>query len=169
MTKIFCDIADIKLINKFAQMYPSYKIKAVLAGKKKSDTDIILNNTLLFNTVEYTHYDYVDDSKLIDLYTESNFLIFLSNNEGFGLPVLEAISFGCIPILSNIDVFKEIINFKNYPFFIFNDDYEKLCHTINQFLDNDNMKQDLFTSLRKIYNSNRKNFELCGKELNKLL
>jgi alpha-1,2-rhamnosyltransferase len=50
-----------------------------------------------------------DEFELMELYSESHFLISASSAEGFGLPPLEGMSFGCIPIVSDIDQHRETI------------------------------------------------------------
>lgn len=49
-----------------------------------------------------------DDAALIRSYADSAALIFPSECEGFGLPVLEAFAAGCPAILSDIPVFREV-------------------------------------------------------------
>jgi glycosyltransferase involved in cell wall biosynthesis len=50
----------------------------------------------------------VSDGELRWLYEHSSLLIFASLDEGFGLPPLEALHFGCPVALSDIPVFREI-------------------------------------------------------------
>jgi glycosyltransferase involved in cell wall biosynthesis len=50
-----------------------------------------------------------DESDLMELYSQSHFLISASAAEGFGLPPLEGMSFGCVPIVSDIDQHRETI------------------------------------------------------------
>jgi len=50
---------------------------------------------------------YVTNDKLIALYRQSELFVSLSKDEGFGIPVLEALHFGCKVLLSDIDVYKE--------------------------------------------------------------
>ena len=50
-----------------------------------------------------------DDKVLSNLYKNAESFIFPSLYEGFGLPIIEAMSYGCPVILSSIDVFKEIV------------------------------------------------------------
>ncbi len=57
-----------------------------------------------------------NDKQLINLYTFSSCLVFPSLMEGFGLPTLEALSCGKIPVISDIPVFREIWD-KDLPFF----------------------------------------------------
>ncbi|MGL4950100.1 MAG: glycosyltransferase family 4 protein [Anaeroplasmataceae bacterium] len=52
----------------------------------------------------------INDNQLYDLISCSKFLIQPSKYEGFGLPPLEALYLKTKPIISNIDVFKEIYN-----------------------------------------------------------
>ncbi|MEK9143934.1 MAG: glycosyltransferase family 1 protein [Patescibacteria group bacterium] len=49
------------------------------------------------------------DGQLTNLYTHATALVFPSLMEGFGLPALEALSFGCPVIVSDIPVFHEIL------------------------------------------------------------
>lgn len=50
----------------------------------------------------------VSDAELSWLYRKAEALLFLSLGEGFGLPVVEAMHFGCRMILSDIPVFREV-------------------------------------------------------------
>jgi len=52
--------------------------------------------------------EYVKTEKLTDLYSNSILYILPSRLEGFGMPVIEAISAGVPVVCSDIDVFKEI-------------------------------------------------------------
>ena len=46
--------------------------------------------------------------KLKELYSKAKVFVFSSLYEGFGRPLLESVNSGCIPLCSNIDVFREI-------------------------------------------------------------
>ncbi len=50
-----------------------------------------------------------NDGQLANLYTYANVFVFPSRMEGFGLPSLEALSFGCPVIASDIPIFHEIL------------------------------------------------------------
>lgn len=52
---------------------------------------------------------YTDDDELAWLYAHTDGLLFLSHDEGFGLPTLEAVHFGAPVIASDIPVFREIL------------------------------------------------------------
>ena len=49
-----------------------------------------------------------DDSQLQSLYENATALVFPSKLEGFGLPILEAMSLGCPVVASKIEVFEEL-------------------------------------------------------------
>lgn len=52
----------------------------------------------------------VDDAKLAQLYKNAKAFIYPSLYEGFGLPPIEAMHFGCPVLLSDIPVFREVCN-----------------------------------------------------------
>jgi glycosyltransferase involved in cell wall biosynthesis len=52
------------------------------------------------------------DSQLQELYEKADFLISASQAEGFGLPPLEAMFFGCLPIVSNLPQHRETMRDK---------------------------------------------------------
>ena len=52
---------------------------------------------------------FVDDAKLAWLYQQATLFVFLSLDEGFGLPCLEALHFGTPILASDIAVFREIL------------------------------------------------------------
>jgi glycosyltransferase involved in cell wall biosynthesis len=56
-----------------------------------------------------------DDEELATLYKESEILVSLSEYEGFGLPVLEGLYFGCKVLCSDIPVYKEL--YRDYVYF----------------------------------------------------
>ncbi|WP_447522691.1 glycosyltransferase family 4 protein [Salinibacterium sp. NYA9b] len=51
---------------------------------------------------------FIDDDELAWLYTHTALLLFLTRDEGFGLPVIEALSFGAPVVVSDIVVFHEL-------------------------------------------------------------
>ena len=51
---------------------------------------------------------YVDDARLSELYRDAQFSIYPSLYEGFGLPPLESMTFGCPVIASDIPAIKEV-------------------------------------------------------------
>lgn len=74
----------------------------------------------------------VSDEELGSLYRHAEALIFPSRMEGFGLPALEALSFGCPVIASDIPVFHEIL--EAYAYFTDTTKPEALSRTMNEVL-----------------------------------
>lgn len=70
------------------------------------DLNLISYKERLGDRIEITGF--ISDEKLHELYKKATALIFPSLYEGFGLPALEAKSFGCPTILSDIPVFHEV-------------------------------------------------------------
>ena len=52
---------------------------------------------------------FIDDGELAWLYGRASALLFLTRDEGFGLPALEALHFGTPVVVSDIPVFREIL------------------------------------------------------------
>lgn len=86
-----------------------------VVGKDTRESPQLLAE-LQFARVQLIRHGYVDDQALNALYRRSGFCLFLSRNEGFGLPLLEAIWQRCVPLLSDIDIFREVMG-ADYPLF----------------------------------------------------
>jgi len=54
-------------------------------------------------------FGYANDTELANLYANAQVFVFPSLMEGFGLPALEALSFGCPVVASDIPIFHEIL------------------------------------------------------------
>ncbi|MCX7955848.1 MAG: glycosyltransferase family 4 protein [Patescibacteria group bacterium] len=89
----------IKAFEKFKQLYPEFKL--IIAGKKGwmyKEIFNLVNNLNLENDVYFT--DYITDNQLIFLYKNAFCFVLPSFYEGFGIPILEAMNFGC-PVISS--------------------------------------------------------------------
>ncbi len=99
-----------RLISAFTLLTDQYKsLKLVMAGddrffyprlKHIADQKNISDKIIFFGEA--------NDIQLINLYSYAECLVFPSLMEGFGLPNLESIACGKLPVISNISVFKEI-------------------------------------------------------------
>lgn len=105
------------------------KVTLHIAGKQTDETKKIFEDLKLLN-IKIIFHGFVNDETLNKLYSNSNFCFFLSRNEGYGLPLVEALWFKTIPILSNIDIFNEILGEK-YPKF---DDFSDYENEIEKFI-----------------------------------
>lgn len=93
----------IRLIQAFKQL-PDKDIKLYIIGMKQK----------AFNDVNLEEADniylpgFVDDDKLKTMYQDALLSVYPSLYEGFGLPPLESMTFGCPAIVSDIPALKEI-------------------------------------------------------------
>ena len=124
---------NFQLILKAAQKLPDFNF--VIAGGNNSS---VFNSRGLEIPNNVKFIGYVSDEELVALYKYAYCFVFPSLYEGFGIPPLEAMSFGCPAILSNIDVLKEIAQ-----------DSVLYCDTENpEVLANQIRKKDTLVNLR---------------------
>lgn len=80
----------------------------LVGGRGWNDSEIFseAENSSLKQFIHFTGY--VDDATLAGLYKNAKVFVYPSLYEGFGLPVLEAMSFGCPVITSNVSSMPEV-------------------------------------------------------------
>jgi glycosyltransferase involved in cell wall biosynthesis len=86
-----------------------------IVGKQTDETKQIFKDLELKN-IKLVFHGFLNDEQLNPLYINSHFCIFLSRNEGYGLPLVESMWFKSIPIISNIPIFNELMT-DTYPKF----------------------------------------------------
>ena len=86
------------------------QIKVCLIGKDlENREDIRRSAELLKNNVEIEFIDHISsESELIEFYDRANLFICPSLYEGFGMPIIEAISRGCKVLCTDMEVFREV-------------------------------------------------------------
>lgn len=93
----------VTLIHAFKKIINDVPHDLIIVGKKDGfiteDREVIKQSELLGNRVYFTGY--VEEDTLKQYYAFASALVFPSLYEGFGLPPLEAMSFGCPVIASN--------------------------------------------------------------------
>lgn len=77
-------------------------------GKQTTETQSLFESLQLKN-IKVVFHGFMDDEGLNNLYKTSHFCFFLSRNEGYGLPLVEAMWLRCFPLVSNIPIFNEIL------------------------------------------------------------
>lgn len=89
------------------QEHPSFDYQLVVAGGKGKNfsEEFELDD---FNEDNIKYLGYVDDEDLAPLYSGASLFVYPSLFEGFGLPVLEAMSCGTPVVTSNTGALKEI-------------------------------------------------------------
>lgn len=119
---------------KIAEDFPELKLIAV--GPDKYETPVIgplvseVNGRLGRQAV--MHKDYVKDGELADLYAGARALVYVSDREAFGLPPMEALSFGVPPVIADNKLGHEL--FKNYAFYVRTADPEGIAEGIRNAL-----------------------------------
>ncbi len=118
--------------------------KLVLAGKLLSAEKLLLEECITKNNLQKEMIiilGYVSDSELVSLYSHCSLFVFPSLHEGFGLPVLEAMSCGAPVIGSNLTSVPEIIGDRKA---LFNPtDIEELTQLIEKALIDKSFKEHL--------------------------
>ncbi|MAT42492.1 MAG: hypothetical protein CL609_09140 [Anaerolineaceae bacterium] len=96
---------NIKVVLEAVALIPNPDFNLVIAGGSFGKVFAAQSLELPENVI---HVGYVTDSELRSLYEHARAFIFPSKYEGFGLPVLEALSFGCPVISSNAASLPEV-------------------------------------------------------------
>lgn len=95
---------------KIASRFPELNLIAI--GKDKYNPPIIsdlagrINNELGSERISLK--DYVPEDELISLYASAKLVIYVSSKEAFGLPPLEALAYGSVPVVALDDITHEI-------------------------------------------------------------
>ena len=92
------------IFEKLASRNPDKIINISIFGADLNLENIQFSNNLKINNFQTN----VDDNVLIETYINAHIYISTSSEEGFGIPFLDAILFGCSCICSDIQVYKEI-------------------------------------------------------------
>lgn len=99
------------LIDAYGELKDTNQIEKtlVIAGRKGWKVEKLLERLSEQSRNDIRLTGFVDDQDLPDIYRLANCFVFPSVYEGFGIPPLEAISCGTQTIVSNIEVFKEVM------------------------------------------------------------
>ena len=112
------------LISGFAEYYKHNKgaEKLVIAGRKKYEYDRLVKQSQDLGISEMVIFTgYVSEEEKKKLFSSAKAVLLLSDNEGFGIPLLEAASNSIPVICSDIPVFHEILD-ETYAVFVNNKD-----------------------------------------------
>ncbi|MDD2636286.1 MAG: glycosyltransferase family 1 protein [Bacteroidales bacterium] len=147
---------NLKNIFKAFSLNKDINLQLILAGKKSS-----MFNFKDDDEVKIKSIGYVSNSQLANLYKNASAFIYLSYYEGFGIPPLEAMSFGCPVILSDIPVFREI--YHNSALFVNPDKLDEISNAINQIVNNEQLRTELIS--KGLHKSQEYNWEKSAKLL----
>lgn len=115
------------LLDAFLKLY-DYELYIVGNKENFRTKDKVIEKYLNNRKIHFTGK--ISDKEMFDLISGAKFLIQPSYYEGFGLPPLEALFLNTKPIVSNIEVFKEIYSQLDVTFFEVGN-VDSLLETIN--------------------------------------
>ena len=132
------------------------RIKLIIAGNASSKREIRykekLQNIIYENKLNYRVLllSNVSNEEIKSLYAMSKLFIFPSVYEGFGIPILEAMAYNKKIVLSNIEPFREIINYDK-RFYFDPENIKDISKKIKMNLNNTNIKQNKYRLSLKSY------------------
>lgn len=98
--------------SKYKKAHPESTLKLVITGINKNTFRNLCNLPNLEKEIikkEIVLLGYVSSAELAGLYLNCKFVLYMSKNEGFGLPILEAASYGKTCIASNTTSIPEVV------------------------------------------------------------
>ena len=147
-------------IKKAFKLVDDSNLKLVLAGAKiiNGNSEVLneIKTFIIQNKLEdkVILAGYVSKEEASILYKNARIYVFPSLDEGFGIPILEALSFSIPVICSDIDVFREIGDDYVESFKV--GDYISLSKKITSILKSKNLKQK--NNIMHLDKFSRKNF-----------
>lgn len=117
-------------------------IELVIVGKKGWLYEDILNAPKKFNIVDKVKFlDFVPDQDLEAFYSNAICFVLPSLYEGFGLPVLEAMKYGCPVVTSNISSLPEAGG--DAALYVNPEDVGDITSKIRELIENDKLKKEM--------------------------
>lgn len=153
-----------KNFNRFIKAYASNKIKnffdiIIFGGGKINKVEFEMFNSLQIPSESFKHID-GNDSLLAGFYKNASLLVYPSLYEGFGIPPLEAMSYGCPVICSNVASIPEVVG--NAALLFDPHSVESIENNIISVLYNDKIRSSLISEGFK--QVQRFSWEKCAKE-----
>lgn len=136
----------IGLIKAFNYLKGNYKIEheLVIIGQKGWKYNQIfkaINSSPYRNQIH--NLNYISDQELLQFYLEATMLVYPSFYEGFGLPVIEAMTLGTPVITSNNSSLKEIA--RDATLLVDPNNYQEIAHSILAVINSNQLQQELIS------------------------
>tara|TARA_B110000008_G_scaffold279922_1_gene329651 strand:- start:869 stop:1888 length:1020 start_codon:yes stop_codon:yes gene_type:complete len=138
----------------------NYKLKIVGGGILSNNEKLFLNNYL---GDRYEHVGFISNENLNIEYNQSKCLVYCSNYEGFGIPIIEAMKSGCPVIVKKGSSIDEVAN--NSGIILKTADPKEITEAIKSF-DDSNLSNKFVK--KGIENSNRFTTSKLIKDYNML-
>lgn len=120
----------IMAFGKIASEFP--ELKLVMIGKDKYPSpieELIKETNEKISSERIVHHDYIEKIENLDkLYSGARALVYISDREAFGLPPMEALSFGVPPVIMDNKLGHEL--FGNYAFYSKDGEVEQIAEAI---------------------------------------
>ncbi|WP_373481210.1 glycosyltransferase family 4 protein [Geminocystis sp.] len=136
----------INLVKAFNLIKEKYTVNhhLILIGQKGWEYEKIFAEIENSNFREEIHYlGYLSDETVAVFYSLADAFVYPSLYEGFGLPILEAMTLGTPVITSNTSCLPEVA--QNAAMYINPDDYESIATTIYEVISQPDLQKDLIT------------------------
>ena len=144
---------------KSARMIPALQgsslqpLQLIAIGKDKYYPPVMenlknkINRRIGYNGIIYK--EYVPEEELEKLYAGAKALVYVSSKEAFGLPPLEALARGTVPVITDSAVTREI--FGDNAFFVKDpDDFEAIAETIKIALTDEQKRREIIQSAPEV-------------------
>ena len=139
-----------------------------IVGKQTDETKQIFKDLELEN-IKLVFHGFLNDEQLNPFYMNSHFCIFLSRNEGYGLPLVESMWFKSIPIISNIPIFDELMTDK-YPKFDDKSNYtSSIVSFVTRIFNDEKYLKDQKEFIETIVLKEQSAYELSARNLLKFI
>ena len=139
-----------------------------IVGKQTDETKQIFKDLELQN-IKLVFHGFLNDEQLNPFYMNSHFCIFLSRNEGYGLPLVESMWFKSIPIISNIPIFDELMTDK-YPKFDDKSNYtSSIVSFVTRIFNDEKYLKDQKEFIETIVLKEQSAYELSARNLLKFI
>lgn len=140
------------LLNAIAKVKDKVKIKTLIAGdgpeyKKLTNEakSLDLNDEVIFS-------GWIDESRKNEIFNNSKIFVLCSLGEGFPLSMIEAMSCGCVPIVTDVGDVSDVIENGRNGFLIKNYQNEKeLAEIIEKLLNDPERLNKIYTHTQKIH------------------
>ncbi len=138
----------VRLIEAFSQLKSKKSLELVIVGKKGWLYEEILHAPAVYGVSGRVKFlDFVLDEDLPSLYSHAQFFILPSLYEGFGLPILEAMKYGCPVITSNVSSLPEVGG--DAALYVNPLDVADISEKMQEILDNDSLRKKLIEAGKK--------------------
>lgn len=140
------------LLRAIARIKDTYSVKLIIAGDGDELNNLkeTINNLKLEANVKFVGFISQIEEK-VKIYSNSKIFISCSKGEGFPVSLLEAMSCGCVPIVSNVGDIVDVIRQGENGFVFNNTDNEtELADYLGQLLDDETQIELMSKEAQKI-------------------